>query len=233
MSKYSRRPSPGQAPAPAAHEADDAFVSHVVELTAWAQRHSQTLVFVAIILALGVAGTVYYFNFRDTLEDQGVAELEQIQQTLGIVSNEESLAELNRFLERFGSASTAGEARLLLGQVHLENANPQGAIDALQPVVGGLGRVPLAAQAAFLLGAAYEEQQRWDDAVAMYLDIADEADLGFQIRGALSDAARVQATLGQYAEAAILLEDLLTEMELDDPGRGVIEMRLAEMRTRS
>lgn len=233
MSKYSRRPSSGQAPPPAAHEADDAFVSHVVELTAWAQKHSQTLVFAAIIVTLGIAGTVYYFNFRETLEDQGVTELEQIHQTLGIVSNEESLAELNRFVERFGSASTAGEARLLLGQVQLENANPQGAIDALQPVLSGFGNSPVSFQAAFLLGAAYEEQQRWDEAISTYLDIADDADLGFQIRGALSDAARVQAAQGQYGEAAMVLEDLLAEMESDDPGRGVIEMRLAEMRTRS
>ena len=230
MSKYSRRPGPG-GPAPTAPDDDDLFTSRVLEATVWAQNNAQTLIFAGIVVALAVAATVYYFNFSETRENQSALELEQIHQVVGVVSTEETLAELNRFLDRYGDAASADEARLLLGQVHLENDNVEGAIDALQPLRGRLGE-PVALQAGFLLGAAYEQQGLWDEAVATYLDIADETDLGFQLRNALSDAARVRAAQGDYAEAEALLGDLLDELEATDPGRGVIEMRLAEMRAR-
>lgn len=230
MSRYSRRPGPG-GPAPTAPDEDDLFTSRVLEATVWAQNNAQTLIFAGIVVALAVAASVYYLNFSETREDQSALELEQIHQVVGVVSTEETLAELNRFIERFGNAASAAEARLLLGQVQLENGNVQAAIDVLQPLRGRLGE-PVALQAGFLLGAAYEQQGLWDEAVATYLDIADETDLGFQLRNALSDAARVRAAQGRYAEAEGLLGDLLVELDATDPGRGVIEMRLAEMRAR-
>jgi predicted negative regulator of RcsB-dependent stress response len=231
MSKYSRRPGPG-GPASSAPDEDDLFTSRVLEITVWAQNNAQTLIFAGIVAALAVAATVYYFNFSETREDQSALELEQIHQVVGVVSTEETLAELNRFLERFENAANAAEARLLLGQVQLENGDVQAAIDALQPLRGRLGE-PVALQAGFLLGAAYEQQSLWDEAVSTYLEIADETDLGFQLRNALSDAARVRAAQGRYAEAETLLGDLLAELDATDPGRGVIEMRLAEMRART
>ena len=230
MSKYSRRPAPG-GPASNAPDEDDLFTSRVLEASVWAQNNAQTLIFAGIVAVLAVAATVYYFNFSETREDQSALELEQIHQVVGVVSTEETLAELNRFLERYGGAGSAAEARLLLGQVQLENGNVQGAINALQPLRGRLGE-PVALQAGFLLGAAYEQQGLWDEAVATYLDVADETDLGFQLRNALSDAARVRAAQGRYAEAEALLGDLLVELDAADPGRGVIEMRLAEIRAR-
>ena len=231
MSKYSRRPAPG-GPTSSSPDEDDLFTSRVLEITVWAQNNAQTLIFAGIVVALAVAATVYYFNFSETREDQSALELEQIHQVVGVVSTEETLAELNRFLERFEDASSASEARLLLGQVQLENGDVQAAIDALQPLRGRLGE-PVALQAGFLLGAAYEQQGLWDEAVATYLEIADETDLGFQLRNALSDAARVRAAQGRYPEAEALLGDLLAELDATDPGRGIIEMRLAEMRARA
>ncbi len=230
MSKYTRRPDPGRPAAPDADD-DDLFTSRVLEASVWAQKNAQTLIFAGIVAALTVAATVYYFNFREAREDQGTIELEQIHQVVGVVSTEETLAELNRFLERFENASSAAEARLLLGQVHLENGNVQAAIDVLLPLRGRLGE-PVALQAGFLLAAAYEQQGSWDEAVETYLDIAAETDLGFQLRNALSDASRVRAAQGRYADAQALLEDLLDELGETDLGRGIIEMRLAEMRAR-
>ena len=231
MSKHSRRPGP-RGPASAAPDDDDLFTSRVLEFTVWAQNHAQTLIFAGIVAALAVAATVYYFNFSETREDQSALELEQIHQVVGVVSTEETLAELNRFLERYGDAVSAAEARLLLGHVLLENGNVEGAIETLRPIRGRLGE-PVALQAGFLLGAAYEQQGLWDEAVATYLDIADETDLGFQLRNALSDAARVRGAQGRYADAEMLLGDLLAELDASDPGRGVVEMRLAEMRARA
>ncbi len=231
MSKHSRRPAPS-GPASGAPDEDDLFTSRVLELTVWARNNTQTLIFAGIVVALAVTATVYYFNFSETRENQSALELEQIHQVVGVVSTEETLAELNRFLDRFGDAGSAAEARLLLGQVHLENGNIEGAIEALRPLRGRLGE-PVALQAGFLLAAAYEQQGLWDEAVATYLDIADETDLGFQLRNALSDAARVRAGQGRYTEAETLLGDLLDALTPTDPGRGVIEMRLAEMRART
>ncbi len=231
MSKHSRRPVSGR-PASTASDEDDLFTGRILEATVWAQNNAQTLVFAGIVVAIAIMATVYYANFSETRENQGALELEQIHQTIGVVSTEETLAELNRFLERFENAASATEARLLLGQVHLDNGNDQEAVDVLQPLRGRLGD-PVSLQAGFLLGAAYEQQGMWDEAVATYLDIADETDLGFQLRNALSDAARVRAAQGRYAEAEELLGDLLDELSATDSGRDIVEMRLAEMRARA
>ncbi len=230
MSKHARRP--GAAPAAKPDDMDDAFIGRLIEISAWAQRNTQTLIIGVIATALLVAGVVYYFNFRTATADRAVTELERIQQSVGLVSTQESVAELNGFIERFSGTPSAWEARLIIGELQLESGDPEGAIAGLQPVTRNLDD-PVALQAAVLLAVAYEQTEQWDQAVATYLQIADRAELGFQIRGALSDAARIREQQGQHGDAARILDRLLGELEDADPGRGIVEMRLAEARARA
>ena len=84
-------------------------------------------------------------------------------------------------------------------------------------------------QSAFLLGAAYEDEGRFEEAERTYMAIANRADLNFQLRDALAHAARLRRRMGNLAGAAELYEEVLTILQ-DGADRSVFELRLAEVR---
>lgn len=223
-----KRPSARRRVAPQhPSEPDDVFVARVIELTTWARRNSQALILGGIALALILGGVVYYANYRGTLTQQAVAELERVQQVVNFGTPDEAEVEVNRYLERFGGTRHATEARVLLGQLHLNRGSPQQAILALEAAPRS-ARDPMSLQARTLLGRAYEEVSRWPDAEREYLWVADEADLEFQRREALGDAARVRSQLGNHAGAAELYRRVLAGLDAVHAERGLWEMRLAE-----
>ncbi|MFQ5537493.1 MAG: tetratricopeptide repeat protein [Gemmatimonadota bacterium] len=211
---------------------DDLFIAKTLEFSGWA-RSNQTLITVVVVVAVVlVAGWIYYGNYRESLTQQAGNELEQIHQTLALQDMASAKDQLATFLQRFGNTPYADEARLLLGQIYLETGSPDQAVVVLEPL-GSRPRSPLELQAAALLATAYEQEDRWEDAVDLYLRIADRADLDFQVRDALAAAARLRANHGDPAGAAQLYERLLASMDQEDPLRGIFEMRLAEVRERA
>lgn len=226
-----RGPSSQQSDAP-----EDALSARVLSATQWARQNSQVVIIAGIVLAIAVAAGLYYYDFRQDVRMQATEEFERIQQTVvGVGDTQTALTELQTFLDRFGDTPLAPEARLLLAEAHLHEGNPDQAIQTLEPEVGNLAR-PISIQAAFLLGSAYEQADRYSDAEEIYLQIADEAELTFQIRNALADAARVRASNDNYAGAAELYRRILDTFEGDDEGattaagdRAMYELRLAEM----
>lgn len=215
---------------------EDSISARLVAVTEWARQNNQVVIIAGIVLAIGVAAGLYYYDFRQDVRMQATEEFERIQQTVvGVGDTQTALTELQTFLDRFGDTPLAPEARLLLAEAHLHEGSPEQAIQTLEPVVGNLGR-PISIQAAFLLGSAYEEADRYGDAEDIYLRIAEEAELTFQIRNALADAARIRASTDNYAGAADLYRRILDTFEDDDEGaatdagdRAIYRLRLAEM----
>jgi thioredoxin-like negative regulator of GroEL len=142
---------------------------------------------------------------------------------------ESAKTQLQEYLDRFEGTVYALEARLMLGQVLLEEGSVNEAIEVLAPAVQVMEKQPLGVQAAFLMAAAYEEADRADDAERLFLRIASAADLSFQIREALSGAARLRTEAGNLNGAAQLYEQILGTLEEGDPERSYWEMRLAEV----
>lgn len=210
-------------------EAEDVFVEKVLNLTAWARKNSQVLVLAGIALVVVIAGTWYYLNYRTTLRQQAIAQLEEVQQSVGFGDRETAKAELYQYIDRFRDTPYAMEARLVLGQVLLDDDNPSEASEVLAPAVQAMERQPIGIQAAFLLASAYEQEGRADEAERLFLRISNAAELGFQIREALAHAARIRTSNGQYSGAAELYEDILATLDEADPERAVWEMRLAEV----
>lgn len=208
---------------------DDAFVSGAMDLSRWTSENRQLLVLSGVVVALLVAGGVYYVNFQRSLVTQATNQLESIHQTISISAFEDAKAQLGTFLERFEGTEQAREAVLLLGRLHLEAGDAAVAISVLERGDLGLGDA-LGIQSNSLLARAYEDQGRWSDAEALYLDVADRAQLDFQIRDALNGAALTRHRQQDIEGAAELYERILATFETDDPGRGIYELRLAEMR---
>ena len=209
---------------------DDVFVARTLEFSEWARQNTQVLVIFGIVLALLVGGVLYYANYRQGLRQQAVLELERIQQTLGVGETETAKAELLTYVDRFGGTPYAGEARLLLGQLYLQSGQASEAVGVLQGPSEDLDD-PIGVQAAMLMAKAYEEQGAWDEAEDLYLRVADQAELDFQVTGALADAARIRTRQGDREGAAELYRRILDGMEENAAERGLYEMRLQEVLT--
>lgn len=212
--------------------ADDAFIARLLEAWVWLRRHSRAMVVAVVGLAIVLAGGFYYRSYRASLRVQAAEELELIQQTLAAGGVQTAKGQLETFLTRFGGTAAAAEARMLLGQLHLESGDPQAAIQVLEPMARDLG-TPLGLQAALLLGAAYEQTGRGEDAAALYLRAADAAPLHFQKRDALAAAARIRAQSGDPAASRDLYRRLLETLPPDHPDRALYELRVAEHEARA
>ena len=228
MSK--RHPGSRRAYEQSSDDPDDLFIAKILEVGNWARANQQVMTVLGVLVAIAIAGAVYYIGYRNTLAQQAAEQLESVHQSIALQDTEGAKNELITFLERFSGTAYEGEARLLLGDLYLQTEDPQQARQVLEPL-GGSPRDPIEFQGAALLGAAYEQEGRLDDAEATYLRIADRSELDFQIRNALSSAARIKATQGDGDGAIALYQRALDTFELDDATRGLYELRIQEIRT--
>jgi len=214
------------------HDTDDAFIARILELSHWVETHRQILFVVGAILVVMAGAGLYYHNYRKSLVAEAAQSMEQIHQSLSLQDRGGAKNQLVTFLQRFDGTPYAGEARMLLGQIYLENNQPQQAQAVLEPIAESPSR-PIELQAAALLGAAYEQEKRWDDAVQVYMRIADRSKLDFEVRQALDNAARIKAQQGDSSGAAQLYQRILASLGPDDPSRGLYQMRIQEMDTKA
>jgi len=229
---HRKHPAARRRPEQHAEHPDDILVAKVTGFAEWAREHSQGLVVGGVIVVLLVAAGLYWRNYRISLRQQAVTQLEQVEQAAAFGDRATAKSQLLQYIARFDGTPYAAEARLVLAQLQLEEGQPTDAIGTLEPALGSLEE-PIQLQVGFLLATAYEQADRAQDAERIYLRLADAAELPFQIREALASAARIRAQRGEYAAAAELYRRVLTTFEETDPGRRFYEMRLAEMEARA
>lgn len=212
-------------------DGEDAFIASILDFSNWARENQQLLTVAGVLIAILVAGGLYYASYQSQLTDQAAEQLEAIYQSVSINDVEGAKVDLATFLDRFGGTAYESEARLLLGELYLEDGEPQQALAVLDPL-GSSPRSAIELQGAALLAAAYEQEERWQDAEATYLTIADRSELDFQVRDAMAAAARIRAEHLDDPQGAIeLYQQVLAQMEENAPERGRYEMRIEEIRT--
>ena len=226
MSK--RHPGSRRAHQEPSADPDDIFLARVLGVGNWARANQQLVTILGVVVAIGIAGAVYYNGYRETLGVQAAEQLESVHQSIVLQDTEGAKNELITFLERFSGTVYEGEARLLLGDLYLQSADAQQARQVLE-ALGSSPRDPIEFQGAALLGAAYEEEGRLDDAEATYLRIADRSELDFQVRNALSSAARIKVSQGDGEGAIQLYQRALETFEANEPARGIYELRIQEL----
>ena len=231
MAKYRK---PGSGPGKPVNPADqeDVFVAKTLEATEWAQRNRPGLTLAVVVVALGAASLVYYSRYRDTLNVTAATQLEQLQQRLQQGDRVTARADLELYVERFSSTTFADEARLTLGQLLATEGDHAGAAEILEPLAGDVS-APLGAQAAVLLAAVSEDMGDAQVAEGLYERLADRAPLGFQVKDAMLDAARIRRNRGDDAGALAVYDRLLDQIDEMDPDRGMIEMWRAEVAARA
>ena len=213
-------------------EPDDVFIARILEIGQWARANQQVMTVLAVLAVIGVAGLLYYVNYRSSLNAQAAQQLEGVYQSLAVSDPQGAQDQLVVFLERFDGTAYEGEARLLLGELYLENGQPQQAQAVLEPISRRPSK-PIEMQAAMLLGKAYEQDGRWAEAERVYLEVADRSDLEFQIIDALAAAARIRAENDDPQGAVALYERVLSRLQENDPARGLFQMRIAELRAQA
>ena len=208
------------------------FIARVLELSAWIKEHRRAVTVAVIAIVLALATGIYYRNTRAAIANRATAELGALRQTVATGNRAVAIQELQTFIDRFGSTAAAAEARVLLGQLYLEDGNPEQAIRTLERVASDLDH-PLGPTAAFLVGAAHEAANRSGEAERVYLRIADGAEFPYQRLDALDAAARIRLDRGDFAGAVALYERILGMLPADAPNRSIYEMRRAEAQTRA
>ena len=230
MSK--RHPGAGRVRRDQNQEAEDAFGARVLDFSNWAQGNQQLLTVLGVVVAILIAGGLYFQNYRSQLNTQAAQQLEAIYQSISIQDTEGAKIDLATFLDRFGGTAYEPEARLVLGELYLGSDDAQQALAVLEPI-GASPNAPVEFQAAALLAAAYEQEERWSDAENVYLRIADRSELSFQVRDARASAARIRADQGDQAGAIELYEAVLSDLDENAPERGLYQMRIEEIRSAS
>ena len=228
MSK--RHPGSRRAHQAPSTDPDDVFIARVLEVGNWARANQQLVTILGLVILIAIAAAWYYNGYRDTLGEQAAEQIESVHQSIMLQDTEGAKNELITFLERFSGTAYEGEARLLLGDLYLQSADAQQARQVLEPL-GSSPRAPIEFQGAALLGAAYEEEGRLEDAEAIYIRIADRSELDFQIRNALNSAARIRVSQGDGVGAIQLYQKALDTFEANEPARGRYELRIQELRT--
>jgi predicted negative regulator of RcsB-dependent stress response len=207
---------------------DDAFVAGVLETSAWAKKHGRVIIIGAIVFAVLVGGFLWYRSQRAATRERAAIELTQVRQAALMGNYALAVRDLESFVQRYDGTPAAREARVLLGQAHLELGQPEPALQAVEPLARD-PRAPLGASAAFLMAAAHEAAGRPDQAEEAYLRIADRGAYLYERLEAFDNAARLRLDRGDAA-GAVELYDRAVQSIPDERAqdRAVFEMRRAE-----
>lgn len=211
---------------------DDALTEKLLQVVLWAKRNLRLLATAAVVIVVATLATIYSLNVREARRAEATQQLNAVRQTALSGNHALALRDLEAFIARFSGTTSADEARILMAQVSLESGEAAKAIEVLQPLARQAD-TPLGAPAAFLLAAAYEQNENAGEATATYLRIADQAPLGYQRREALEQAARIREAAGDAAKAVELYQRLVGETQENTPERSIAELRLAEARARA
>lgn len=225
-----KQPSPTR-PLTSSTTDEDALTARILELVIWGRHRAPTLVVAGVVFVVLVVGAFYWSSQRSTQLDAAAFELEELQQTVGFQDPATFEASVQGYLDRFGGTPFAIEARLLLARVHLLSAvsDPNAAVEVLEAVAPDFSS-PLALDATFMLAAALEQAERWNEAIQIYEELLSQVEFSFQRVEAGEGQARSLLASGDSAGAVQAYQSILDALEPDDPDRPRHQMRLAELR---
>ncbi|HEV2129965.1 MAG TPA: tetratricopeptide repeat protein [Longimicrobiaceae bacterium] len=214
-------------------DADDVFIARTLQFSAWARRNARLVIAAAVIALVLIVGAVYYRWDQANRLERAATEFMFLEQTAASGNVALATRDIQQFIQRFDGTPYADEARVLLGQIHMQQGEPQQAVEALRDLPGRIRRSPVGVQGALLLGSAHAAAGDTAAAVATYTRVADEARLDFQREEALNSAALLREQAGDYTRAAELYRQLIGMTEEGSFERSLYEMRLAEAEGRA
>lgn len=211
---------------------DDVATQRAIAFAAWAKRN-RTMIIVASVAALAVIATVLFLRYSEASKRaSAAAAYMEVQQAAESAGNPAAVSrQLSSFITVHDGTPEATEARMALAEIHLQNNEPQKAVEVLRDPAGGSS--PLATQASILLGVAQSKAGQRDAAIATLTAAAEGAELDYVRNEALGEAALLHEQAGNWKGAAELYRRMAESLEKGSMDRSIAEMRLAEAEARA
>jgi len=207
---------------------EDALSAGLLRLILWARDRTQLLIGVGVALVVLAGVGFFYFGQRSDRMSQAAAELDTLQQVLPFAPMEEWSRQFDEYLTKHAGTPFEAEARLVYGEMLLQEGRAEDALGVLRSVAPGY-RTPLEVQSTFLLAVAQEQLENWNEAARIYGELETRAQFTFQRREATEGLARVALAQGDTAAAVSAFQRLVAGAGDDGVMRSMYEMRLAEL----
>ena len=166
----------------------------------WVKTHRTISSWIGGAIALAAGLFLWTQTSKTKLQDIASRDLQNARFAFESQNLPLAASGFSRIIENFSGTNAADESHLLLANVRLLQGQPQQAVEVLRDYAPGAGGA-YRAQAYGLLGAAYENLGRFQEAAAAYDTGAEAARFDFLKAQMLSDAARAWVAAGDSAKA--------------------------------
>lgn len=210
-------------PAPDFDERADSFM-------AWSQLHARQLGIAAIIIVVAAVGAWLYAHARQVRSATASTQLSTAEQAMAAGNAALAQSDLERLIKRYPSTRAGMEGRLLLAQVLYQKGQYTQGIAQLTDLTNSDERA-IAANAENLIGAGYEEMQKFADAAAHYQRAAAKTPYAEYKDGYLANAARAFTEAGKTDEARKIWETLANDES--SPSAAEARVRLGQLEAKA
>lgn len=209
----------------------DRIMESVASVSGWAERNRRIATFGLIAVVLVVAAGVYYVRYRGQLAERAAVQLDDIRLTARGATPDQLREQLRLYIDQFGGARQADEARVLLAEMELQRDSIDSAMRLLEQAAD-LDGGPVGYYAAAMIATAEEQRGDLDAAERQYQRLAAAAQYDFQRRKARASLARLHVYRGDYPAAEKIYAELAEETDGETDGEAYA-MRLGEVRARA
>jgi predicted negative regulator of RcsB-dependent stress response len=206
-------------------DSDDAVAMRAAEIAAWAQRNIVLVLSVAGVLAVVVAGTLYYQVYKSQRAERASTAYLTMQSTIP-ADTTAAIRQLGTFASNYDGTSEAAQSRMLIAQLWLAKGQPAKAVEEARKVAEGSSS--LRDEGRLLLAGALAASNKREEAISTYLKLADDAKLPYMKQDALSQAAVLREQANDWKGAADLYRRMLDTTEKNSGDRTVVMLHLAE-----
>jgi len=200
------------------------------DIKEWALVHSKGLSIAAgaILVAVGLAWL--YVKSQQAQAQNASAALVQAEQAIAAGNSALAQSDLERIVNRYGSTEAGRQAQLLLSQTYFDAGKYAEGIENLQKLIQAKPKF-VEASAYNLMGAGYEQQNKFDDAAGAYQKAASLAAGKSDRDSYLANAARALTAGGKTAEAVKIWSKLATDPT--SPAAAEARVRLGELQAKA
>jgi predicted negative regulator of RcsB-dependent stress response len=196
----------------------------------WAELHSRLLTIIAVAIIVVAGGFWFYTKSHEARSHNAATALRQAELAVGSGNLALAQSDLEKIVDRYDATRSGEQARLILAEVRYDRGQYADGVAALEPLKSA-DDDGLRASAYNLIGAGYEQQQKYVDAAAAYREAAKAAPFAIDRDQYLANAARALTTGGKLDEAKELWSQLAS-----DPASSVgaeARVRLGELEAKA
>ncbi|HET7233965.1 MAG TPA: tetratricopeptide repeat protein [Longimicrobium sp.] len=209
---------------------DDVVMMRAAELAEWARRNARAVIIATVAVLLAVGAALYYQVYKSQRAARAAGAYLQVQAGLPNDTTQ-AIRALQTFTSSYPGTSEADEARIAAAQLLMAKGDAARAVETLRPAAKSGS--PVSLQARYALGAALAQAGKRQEAMDTFLEVADDAELGYMKRNALNQAALLREQANDWKGAADLYRQMLEGLDKGTGDRTIVELHLSEAQARA